>query len=396
MRILLISVISQWPISTYAQFEDRGVSWSVDYTGDYVSNFKGGNGQGGVFLGNLDLLLQLNGDRLWGLDGSSVFLYGLNNHGGAPSDLVGDAQGLDNIEAPAAWRLYEAWIEQTFWTSKISALVGFYDLNSEFDATETGGLFINSSHGIGPDISQSGKNGPSIFPVTSLGIRLKWAPRENMYLQGVALDGVSGDPESPRNNIPKWSQDDGVLLVAETGFLIASEGVGVRRFDEGAYSLKISAGYWLNTSEIDAIDIETNASNQGFYALVDKNIFREKDSPAEGLNAFFRFGMAESTLNRFGSYVGGGISYSGLFAGRDEDQIGLSVAHAMNGDAYRTASDRIGVPTERSETVFEFAYGAVITDKASVQLDLQYVVNPDTNPDLNNAFAGIMRWVFSL
>jgi porin len=49
--------------------------------------------------------------------------------------------------------------------------IGLYDLNSEFDVIEAAALFLNPSHGIGPDFAQSGRNGPSIFPVTSLAIR---------------------------------------------------------------------------------------------------------------------------------------------------------------------------------------------------------------------------------
>ena len=70
-------------------------------------------------------------------------------------------------------KLYEAWFEQTLFDDRLSFKAGLYDLNTEFDVVETAGLFINSSHGIGPDFSQSGVNGPSIFPTTSLGIRVK-------------------------------------------------------------------------------------------------------------------------------------------------------------------------------------------------------------------------------
>ena len=43
-----------------------------------------------------------------------VFFYGLGNHGGRPSENVGDLQIVSNIEAPDTWKLYEAWFEQEF------------------------------------------------------------------------------------------------------------------------------------------------------------------------------------------------------------------------------------------------------------------------------------------
>ena len=103
----------------------------------------------------------------------SPFAYGLANHGGSISELTGDIQSVSNIEAENSWRLYEVWANVPIKTLNGSLLVGLYDLNSEFDVINTGGLFLNSSHGIGPDFSSSGVTGPSIFPYTSLAVRFK-------------------------------------------------------------------------------------------------------------------------------------------------------------------------------------------------------------------------------
>src|SRR3546814_8879648 len=66
-----------------------------------------------------------------------------------------------------ALRLYEAWIDQKIGDAA-SVRIGLYDLNSEFGALDTAGFFVSSPHGIGTDFAQSGRNGPSIFPATSL------------------------------------------------------------------------------------------------------------------------------------------------------------------------------------------------------------------------------------
>lgn len=79
---------------------------------------------------------------------------------------------MSDIETGAgAARLYEAWIDKRSADGSASVRFGLYDLNSEFDTTEAGALSLLSSHGIGPDFAQSGRNGPSIFPVTSLALR---------------------------------------------------------------------------------------------------------------------------------------------------------------------------------------------------------------------------------
>ncbi|TDI96625.1 MAG: hypothetical protein E2O76_11425 [Caldithrix sp.] len=98
---------------------------------------------------------------MFGWKGASFFLYGLGNSGGNPSENVGDAQIVSNIEGPDTWKFYEIWIQQNLFLGKLSVLAGLYNLNSEFDVIETGQLFLNSSHGIGPDFSQTGLNGRS-------------------------------------------------------------------------------------------------------------------------------------------------------------------------------------------------------------------------------------------
>ncbi len=183
------------------------------YTGEVMSSVDGGLREGTRYLDNVDLMLSLDGAVAFGIEGLSFFAYGLYDNGGAISgDLVGDAQGVSNIEADAAVRLYELWVNQDLGFASVR--VGLYDLNTEFDAIDTAGLFVNPSHGIGPDYAQSGLNGPSIFPVTSLGVRLA-APIGGSLLKFAALDGVPGDPAHPKRTSIRFDEGDGALLAWE-------------------------------------------------------------------------------------------------------------------------------------------------------------------------------------
>ena len=120
------------------------------------------------------------------------------NNGSTFSDeLVGDLQVISNIDASHAWRVFEFWYE--FGEGPWSVRTGLYDLNSEFDVNETGGLFLNSSHGMGPDFSQTGENGPSIFPVSSLALRAEWEGK-GFTARLAVLDGVPGHPHDPSSN----------------------------------------------------------------------------------------------------------------------------------------------------------------------------------------------------
>ncbi len=157
---------------------DAGVEFEFILTGDYYNlDYYDSNTlkqeTKNVSLYNVDLTMTIDAEKKWDMKGATFFFYVLGDGGDDPSgDYVGDVQGFDNIESPDTWKLYEIWYQQSFNNEKFSFLFGLFDLNSEFDVIETAGLFSNSSHGIGPDFSQSGANGPSIFPTTSLSLRL--------------------------------------------------------------------------------------------------------------------------------------------------------------------------------------------------------------------------------
>jgi carbohydrate-selective porin OprB len=149
--------------------------------------------------------------------GATLFLDGLSTHGGHPSRFAGDAQGVSSLEAPARWTLEEGWLEQNLFGNRLSLLVGRYDLHSEFYRLQSASLFLNSSFGIGPEFAQSGQEGPSIFPNTSVGARIAFKPVQNVVLRTAILDGV---PVNRPGGMAMFARGDGVLLVGEATYLI--------------------------------------------------------------------------------------------------------------------------------------------------------------------------------
>jgi porin len=149
--------------NTVAEPHDDAAAWSLftAYTAELWQARDDDGGTHSAYLDNLDIVFDADAEILWGLDDTRIHLYGLYNNGNSLSgSAVRDLQVVSNIEAGTqAFRLYEAWVETDI-GDDASLLFGLYDLNSEFDALDSAGLFINSAHGIGTDIAQSGENGP--------------------------------------------------------------------------------------------------------------------------------------------------------------------------------------------------------------------------------------------
>ncbi|MCA8941860.1 MAG: carbohydrate porin, partial [Planctomycetes bacterium] len=190
---------------------------SLGYTIDTVRVVSGGNERRTDVLGNVDVLLNADLEPWLGLDDTEAFVYLLGNHGGKPSEAVGDLQATDNIEAPESVRVFEAWLQRHWADQQLSVLAGLYDVNSEFDAIQSASLFLHSSHGIGAELGTSGRNGPSIFPVTSLAARLEVRPTDATYVRTVVADGVPGDPRHPKRTTVRFDDGDGVFVAAELG-----------------------------------------------------------------------------------------------------------------------------------------------------------------------------------
>lgn len=368
---------------------EQGANFEAVYTVDVISNRRGGLERGTKALDNIDLQLTLDGAKLFNRPGLTLFLYGLGNHGGKPGEMVGDLQGSDNIEAPTTWKIYEAWAEQSWDSASLRA--GLYDLNSEFDAIDTAGLFLGSSHGIGPDISQTGQNGPSIFPTTSFGVRLAYQPGTTGYLQAVVLDGVPGDPNNPHGTQIEFNAGDGALLAVETGLRYPGAA-------EGSLGRRYSLGAWHYTAAFDdLIDTDSGGqpvrrrNNQGLYASAEGALYHEAGDAGQGLNAFCRFGVANDDINPLSRYLGVGLVYTGLFSARSQDQFGLALAHATTGAKYQRLA-----AADNAESAIELSYRAGLLDWLVVQPDLQYIIDPGADPALDNALVFGTRVEISL
>lgn len=316
--------------------------------------------------------MEFDVEQLFGVGNGTLFAYFLWNDDTTFSDRYsGDSQVVSNIDTTEALRLYEFWYEHRF-SDSMNLRVGLYDLNSEFDAIDTAGLFINSSHGIGPDYSQTGENGPSIFPSTSFAARLHWDINEHSLIRYGLFDGVPGDPNDPSATAVRFNGRDGFLHALEFNHTF-SDGT---RLGVGGFS------YSKDFESINRTDTMGNPlrddGNSGIYAFADTTVYKTVNGGS--MNAFIRYGVANEELNPLQSYFGLGAVATGLLDSRPLDQLGLAVAMARSGDDFRAAAG-----AESRETIIELTYSARINDWLRIQPDLQYIINPAADPALKNA-----------
>ena len=236
-------------------------------------------------------------------------------------------------------------------TTRLAILFGLYAVDTEFDVKETAGVFMNGGFGASLDLSETGVNGPCIFPVSCLGVRVRWQPTPAYYVQAALLDGVAGNPQDPRGTPIRLAADDGALIVTESG-----------RRGEGRF-VKAALGGWVYTATFeDVVDVDTRGNPRrrhgtyGVYGLLEGELFREAAQSTQGLSAFIRVGFADPNVNQIGSYAGGGLVYTGLIPGRGEDVTGFGVSVGINGQPFKDVQRRAGSLVDAQEAALEWTY----------------------------------------
>ena len=289
-------------------------------------------------------------------------------HGGEPSaNLVGDFQGVTNIEAGNLSFLFELWYKQTIQNWAI--IVGLQDLNAQFAVSEYGGSFVNSSFGIHSSIADN-ITAP-IFPLTALGVTLQWNISEQLLGQVAIFDGTPDNFESnPYNLNWKLSKNDGMTGISElqlTGSLIK----GLK----GTY--KIGA-YFHEHNNNSVSEIK---SNYGFYLIGDQQVTVNKDNNG-GLSLFTQIGLCPKDKNTNNRFISIGAVYKGLIKNRTLDETGIAFAYA--GFSRKLVEN---------ETAIELNYRLHVTENIFIKPDFQYIINPaGTDFKLKNAFVSLLRF----
>ncbi|MDR2936102.1 MAG: carbohydrate porin [Rikenellaceae bacterium] len=316
-------------------------SFESSYIGDTYYNAAGGLRTGGGFMGMSNIKVGFDTEKARWWRGGSFFVNGASIHGKSLTEnYLGDLQVASNIDAGEHIYLHELWFRQQL--GYVSFMIGLQDLNAEFMVSEGSGEFINSSFGVPPVIA-TGIPVP-IFPLTGLGLSVRWDIDEQWALQGALFDGnQTAFEHNPHNVHWNFCKDDGLLAMGEVHY----EG----RFKFGAY-------------------YHSADKNYGFYVIADQPV-------TERLNLFGQLAMAPKNKNDNNYSLGLGANY----ALAERHTAGFAATHA----GLRPA-------THKHETALEIYYKNALNDNIALQPDFQYIVNPSGGETrLNNAVVGMLR-----
>jgi porin len=387
--VLAVSLLALAALGNGARAQDgadegAGLSVGVGYTGDMRRNTTGGIAVGNAYSDLLDLGATWTTNNLFAGTRFTTNLSVMHIGGDEISgDLVGDLHGINNIEAPDAWHLYELWSEFRFGGhSGTSVRLGLLDINADFDVPVTSGLFVASPHGIGTEFSQTGGNGPSVWPVTGLGIRVDGQISAGLHWRVGAFEGTPGDDDEASFAAFDLARGEGSLLIGEVEYM--SERVN-----------KISVGMWSYTADFDRLDAglttgpRSQDGNRGVYALVDLPLANVGPARIDGS---LRFGLADGRFNPVDECVGATFVVSHPFGSRPDDALGLAVAYGHTGDLYRRVQALSGIPAASAETSYELTYRTPVTEWLMVAPSVQFISDPGADLAMRDAWVVGLRF----
>jgi len=351
---------------------DKGVAVELTHKSDMLANTSGGASRGSVWLMNSEAAVSLDLDKLAGWDATSAFIQYQAQHGNKSiNNYVGSFAGVDNIETgTSTGQLFQAWLQKNFADDSLSLLAGLYAIDSEFYITDTSGLFVQPPYGMSAEMAQTGQNGPPVFPMGALGVRVKYTASD-FYLQGALTDGVPGNLNNPHGTQIRLDKGDGTLFVVELGYTPPVEG---ESFDKTAIGLWRYSARANDLTDVDALGNPLRRPDQGFYFLAERTL-------TDDLSGFVRFGTANQDVYQADWSGSLGLHYQGLFDGRDDDTAGIAVTASHASGKYRQIN-----ASESSETVIEITYRAQLQPWLSVQPMLQRIFNPNMDAALRGAW----------
>ena len=310
------------------------------------------------------------------------------------STVTASLTATSSISRPSA-RLYEAWLEQSFWGGKLLVRIGQQTADVEFFDSQTDDLFINNTFGW-PAIKAANlpAGGPSP-PIAVPGIRVKAAVTDEVTAFAAIFNGNPaapglGEPQLRDNHGLAFRVNDAPWLIGQVryDYVLASGGRGLPGnitpgawhhagdFDDQRFT---AAGLSLADPAGDGIARKLHG-NFGLFGVLEQTLYRPASVP--GITAFARAAYSPPDRNLIDFYADGGIGFVGLVPGRPLDRFGAGIAYLHISKAARQL-DRdtqvfTGLPTpvRSAETLIEVIYEAHIKSGWLLQPFFQYVFRP--------------------
>ena len=368
--------------------DDRGIDPTFTFVTDSLGNPTGGTRQGFTTANNLGLDLNLDLEKLCGIEGGSFLVSMSYRFGGSLSaNYIHNFFPVQQVFGGETFRVVNVAYLQKLLDDRVEVRLGRIATGDDFLVSPYNYVFVQNGFDGNPKGIFVNAPGTTAYPTDTWGALVKVRPTARTYIMG----GVyNGDPSIRSNdhNGADFSMDGPVFAIGE----IAYEPNSLQG-DTGLIG-NYKAGFWYDNSLYTDFNTgAVNRGNWGFYGMFDQVLVRFGDpSSHRGFGVAGSFlASPDQSISQMPYFFTCALVTRGIFPGRPRDIIGLGVVygHFSNDleDSQRRAQQldpAVGV--QSYETVLELTYRlALLKSALYFQPDLQYVFRPGGTAQISDA-----------
>lgn len=376
--------------------DSHGVELSVTYTSDMAGNPVGGrNPYGFTYCDNLALGCLIQTEKLFGWHDGYFMMSALQRNGLSLSQKnIGNQFTVQQVFGGSTFHWYELSYEQKFFDTHASLKLGRLGAGDDFAVSPLYWLYMNNGIDGNPQaIPVNSKF--STYPNAVWGSRLKaeltstTTARLGVY-QVTPFNSVNGLNWNfyPSNGVmlvgqyswnPEFFATPSILLEKKQPVLLDASSRG----EAGKIKpIGLQGHYWMGSYYSTMEYPQFNSSNMtpnayGFYWHADQTLYRVDSTSNKGLVLWTAYAFSpQQNVSKVPFQADGGAIYTGLLAGRENDQTILGFVYGNFSSSYAGAQSSNGNASPNYELVYEAGYRINFTKFAYFQPDLQWIINP--------------------
>jgi len=390
------------------QFAFDGVNVQVSALTEFAGNVSGGIRQGATFANQIGLANDVNWERLAGITGLSTHIVAVDRSGSSDSQLFGDhllpVQEIYGSGGNVAVHLVSAYAEETLSEHRFDIAAGRMNVENDFGSSSLYCAFLNNGLCGDPKALPGGDIGHSAYPDAVWAARVKFRPAREVYITFGLYEvnrGLYSD-ETFRSGFKfDTSQDAGIYLPVQLGWepRFGSEGLHGHYVLGAGYDT--SSGYddfgnVLASDGVAGFSPRARRGNTQIWALADQMLLRQGSDANDGIIALAGFVHNNPANTAYADQIFLGLIDKDFWASRAQDAVNLLYIHtAISGRLgnVQGVEQELALPysngstgIQSNETVLEVNYDAHLMHGLDFQPDLQFVVHPNAEAQIHNAF----------
>jgi porin len=395
-----------------SSLNNQGIDLGLSYLSEPAWNIAGGKAPGGTYAGQQNLSLDLNWEKIAGIEGFSTHIDFVSRWGSSnvSSRYVGDvlfqAQEIYGspsvVEAPV--HLAYFYLQQQLFNGDIDLKAGRIPVRNDF-GTLPGACFDFMSLSICANRASTADLAWTVFPVANWGGVAEFKISDPLSFK---IGSYEVDPNDGGEFGFAWGLNGaaGVLIPAELDW---NAELGPQRLP-GIY--KIGGSYdtaslpnWYIASNGVPLPLTTAPPAQArrgtFYVLGEQQIWRPDSYSGRGVTVLTGYEYNSPEVSLFEHFAFLGLVYVGPLSWRPEDQVGFEIAYGRVSPFLTQVQQlqaELGMPltngapgVETNETILEANYHIKLYPGVYLMPDVQYIIRPSAARTYPNAWVAGFR-----